>query len=84
MKEKFLKAIEDNWHDGDTAFKDVANQCTKISIEEKIELLESIDNKLSGVEQESSGNYLNAIIDVRLNLSIEIESLQTELKQLSK
>lgn len=77
MKEKFLKVIEDNWHDGDTAFKDIANQCTRINIEEKIELLKTMYASYS--HSEPRHDYNKGYFDCQRNTDKFIDKLISEL-----
>ena len=91
-KEKFLKAIEDA--EQFTIMRqegrmEAANQCTRINIEEKIELLDKLKNWI--VEIESSPfalsaprNELRMLVNFKDKLNKEISELTNELKQLEK
>ena len=85
-KERFLKAIGDN--DVKT-YSELADACTKVSIEEKIELLDKLEDWIIEIENSAfalsaPSNELKMLVNFKDKLNKEISELTNELKQLSK
>jgi hypothetical protein len=91
MKEKFLKAINSNiWIEGVEELRwleRATNQCTKILIEEKIELLDKLKKWIIEIESSSFAlsaprNELKMLVNFKDKLNKEISELTNELNQL--
>jgi hypothetical protein len=87
-KEKFLKAIELNYIHRLDEIK-IVNACTKILIEEKIELLDKLKKWIIEIENSvfalsAPSNELKMLVNFKDKLNKEITELTNELKQLSK